>query len=105
MPLRERQIVHAQRNSRQQQFGQHCFAAHGRCAKEFERRTHKPLGFEQASFVEQHQGFIQIDERRPDLVLVAHEHFFRLRKQLYGLECLPVRLAAMAAKASALAPS
>ena len=43
---------------------------------------------EQAPLVEQYQRFVQVDERRPKQVLVAHEHVFRLREQLDGLERL-----------------
>ena len=57
--------------------------------KKIVRRGAKALCLEQAALVEQHQRFVQINERRPEQILVAHEHVFRLGEQLDGLKRLP----------------
>ncbi len=48
----------------------------------------KTARLKQAALGEKHQGLVQVDERRPDLVLVANKHLFRPRKQLDRLKCL-----------------
>src|SRR6266850_1185147 len=84
----QREIVYTQRDSRQKEFGEHRLALHGGGTEEIKRSDAQALRFEKASFIEQNERLVEIDERRPDLVLIAHEHLFRLREQLDGFKRL-----------------
>ena len=58
------------------------------CFEAGERGQAQAAGFEEAAFVHEQDGLIEIDERRPDLVLFADHPRARLREQLDGLERL-----------------
>jgi hypothetical protein len=56
-----RGVTHTKRNTRQQQFRQHCFAAHVGGAEEIACCVTLPPRFKQAAFIEQHERFVQIN--------------------------------------------
>ena len=81
-------VAQAQSNSREQQFGDDGLAAHRRRPEELVRCRTKTARLKQTPLGEKYQRLVQVNQRGPDLVLIANEHFFCLRKQLDGLEGL-----------------
>src|SRR5439155_7353359 len=56
--------------------------------KELKRRCAKTASLEQAAFFAEQQGRIQINQRRPDGIFLAHKDLARLRKQFQRAEGL-----------------
>ena len=59
-----------------------------------ERGQAEAAGFEEPAFVHEQDGLIQVDERGPDLIVLANHPLARVREQLDG----PERLAFLAVR-------
>jgi hypothetical protein len=88
MLSREARVAETQRDSRQQQLGQHCLPSHRRRSEKLMRRCAKASRLKQASLCEKHQRLVQVNQRGPDLVLVADKHFSCPCEQLDRFKCL-----------------
>src|SRR5205814_5864259 len=81
-------VVKPQGDACEKQSRQHGFTSQPRLAEELLGYDAKTTGLEQATFIEEHQGLIQVDERGPNLVFLRNEHCFRICKQLQCLKSL-----------------
>src|SRR6266850_8398944 len=77
-----RGVIHAERNTRQQQFCEYGFASHCGSAEKLSCRDTLTPCFEQTSFVEQNECFVQINQRWPNMIPVADKQFPGSRKEL-----------------------
>ena len=73
-------IIHPQTNAAQQKFCQNSLSAHAAAAEKVACRRSLAPRLEQPSLIEKYQRFVQVNQRRPDQILILDEHFFGLCK-------------------------
>src|SRR5712692_11551724 len=88
--LRRTWVSNLQRNAGEQQMRQSRFAGERRLIEKLGSARAKPPRLEVAPFVEKKKSLIQIQEPRPDQVLLAREHLASLAEPLQGLHRFPL---------------